>query len=349
VLALLQGGHYTIKKHENALSHTSDCKRKHLPITRCFAMRSALACCVLTALLCLESVHARHSHHHGLHHTPPVYKTYHAESKPRPAIAILITARSGDVEDLKKNLGLLGKAFPHSTADVLLFHEGDVSPELQRELQATLKTGAYKGAAMFVTITLSPPTGCCAFGPNWSKRGKFSYHNMIRFWIKDLWFHPVLDSYDTVMRLDTDSYISQEQSINDPLPGLRPGVVYRANTLLFDSEPVIHGYSEFVNKTIASWPHPPRNPAIVRHIQESLSSANRAPYYNTNFFVGRVDFFRRPDVAELVDRMCCRGPDFFVYRYRWGDHIIQYFLLGMEATPDEFYASPPDGYVHGLG
>ena len=267
-----------------------------------------------------------------------------------PAIALLITAERDDIVDLKRNLGSLGRAFPTSRAPVLMFHEGDVGKDLQAELAEALSRGGYLGQARYPEVRFDLPARCCLFEPNWSKRAnrdKFAYHNMIRFWMKDVWQHPALNEFDTVMRLDSDSVITKPQPPDDPLPGLRAGIVYRGNVLGTDGEPVMHGFGEFLNLTIATWPHAPKQPDIISNFVTTLQQHGRVPLIYNNFFVSRVAFFRRPEVVELVERMCCRAPDFYVYRYRWGDAFMHYFLLGMEANPSEFLVEPPLGYRHG--
>jgi len=268
----------------------------------------------------------------------------------RPAIVLLITAGHDDIADLKLNLGSLGRALPASRAPVLLFHEGDVGEDLQGELASVLSRGGYLGKARFHEVHFELPTNCCSFEPNWAKRadrGKFAYHNMIRFWVKDVWRHQALDEFDSVMRLDSDSLLSKLQPADDPLPGLRAGITYRGNILGRDEEPVIHEFDKFMNTTLATWPRAPRHPAIISNFTQALRKTNNVPLIYNNFFVSRVEFFRRPEVVELVDRMCCRAPDFYVYRYRWGDAFMQYFLLGMEAAPSTLVIDPPLGYLHG--
>lgn len=270
-------------------------------------------------------------------------------SSPKPAIALLITADVSDVADLKHNLGGLGRAFPSSAAPILMFHEGDVDQGLQDELASVLANGGYHGDARFHEVHFDLPRNCCSFQPNWSKRkdrGKFAYQNMIRFWIRDVWLHSALDEFDTVMRLDSDSFIGEPQPAGDPLPALQDGVVYRGNVLQHDPPEVSQHFGEFIAHTLDKWPHAPNNPEIISNFTTSLRATNSVPIIYNNFFVARVEFFRRARVRQLVDAMCCTWPDFYVYRYRWGDAFLHYFLLGMEAHPSEFVISPPVGYMH---
>ena len=41
--------------------------------------------------------------------------------------------------------------------------------------------------------------------PTWQKNGKWNYHNMIRFWLMDVFDHPLMDNVDYYMRVDEDS------------------------------------------------------------------------------------------------------------------------------------------------
>lgn len=114
------------------------------------------------------------------------------EKKSDAAIVVLTTAEEKDVAALQRNLGALGNALPKSEAPVLVFHEGDLSALQMETLTSVLHDGGYLGDVHFPNVTLNIPEGCCDFEPNWSKRTQFGYHNMIRFWIKDLWNHPAL-------------------------------------------------------------------------------------------------------------------------------------------------------------
>ena len=265
------------------------------------------------------------------------------------AIAILTTGQDGDLADLQINLNALGKALPNSTAPILIFHEGDVNQDAMAAIKEAASQGGYQGKVLFHVAVLNVPPGCCDFEPNWSSRTQFGYHNMIRFWIKDVWEHEAIvkGGFKTVMRLDTDSIINSTQPEGDELPSVPAGLVYRGNEMAVDFMPVIDQFDFFLNRTLESW-HTPRNPKLVARFVDSLKNGAAPTIYN-NFFVAKVEFFLRPNVRKLVDMACCTGPDFFVYRYRWGDAILHLFLLGMEASEDEYVIKPPVGYHHEWG
>lgn len=43
--------------------------------------------------------------------------------------------------------------------------------------------------------------------PTWQKNGKWNYHNMIRFWLIDVFDHPLLENVEYFMRMDEDSML----------------------------------------------------------------------------------------------------------------------------------------------
>jgi hypothetical protein len=267
-------------------------------------------------------------------------------TKSSAAIVVLTTAEFEDIEALSRNFGALGNALPNSNAPVLVFHEGDLTTQQMDNLTTILHGGGYSGEVHFPIVNLELPEGCCDFEPLWTKRTPFGYQNMIRFWIKDLWNHPAIvdGGFETVMRLDTDSIIYERQPDDDLIPSLPPHLVYRGNTMNEDSGDVIQHFGDFMNKILESWT--PQNRELIELFKGTWNSREAAPGIFNNFFIARTEFFRRTKVKELVDMMCCRPPDFFVYRYRWGDAIIHLFLLAMEADPDEYVIQPPVGYVH---
>ena len=269
----------------------------------------------------------------------------HKEHK--PAIVYLAGSEDHDIKNLNKSVGLLNLAFPSKEVPVLIFYDSDSFLNHSDEIRETALATGFKGHIEIVYINLTLPDGCCDFEPSWNKRTKFGYHNMIRFWIKDLWNTPVIrDKRIThIMRLDTDSYLSKVQT--DASPDLPEGVLYRGNTMQYDSlQQVVHGFYEFVKSTVNTTE--PKNPKIIRDILESWETSKRIPIIYNNFFIASVEFFQRPEVMKLAETICCSAPDYYVYRYRWGDAIIHYFLLGMFAKEQEIILNAPaNGYSHG--
>ena len=263
-----------------------------------------------------------------------------------PAIAYLTSNSSWDIKQLTTSLSKLGKALPQSSAPVLIFHESDFPEEAIDQLTASLSNGGYKGKIYFHLIELSVPEGCCNFTPSWTKRTQFGYHNMIRFWIKDLWTHDAIKNgrYTHIMRLDTDSYINAMQP--DALPFMHENFVYRGNVIKYDSAPeVVEMFYEFAKNLSTS--SKPKNQNIIDHILRSWEAERKIPIIYNNFFVAEVEFFQRGEVQTIVNKACCESPNYFVYRYRWGDAILHYFILGMAASSDEIILNnPPYEYHH---
>ena len=270
------------------------------------------------------------------------------EEQHKPAIVYLANADDRDVENLMKSVALLVEAFPEQEIPILFFYDDvkflDYHKNISRSLQMK---EAFISRIEFVYVDLSVPDGCCNFEPSSGKRTKFGYHNMIRFWIKDVWHSKAIrDGRIThVMRLDTDSYLGEVQT--DATPDLPEGVLYRGNTMKYDSLPtVVQGFYEFVKSQINGTQ--PKNSAIIKDILDSWEASKMIPMIYNNFFIATVEFFQRPEVVEMVEKICCSAPEYYVYRHRWGDAIIHNFLLGMFANKKEIILNAPArGYSHG--
>ena len=261
----------------------------------------------------------------------------------RPVIVYLAT--TDEVENLKKSVSLLGNAFKGQKIPVLIYYDNDQFLDFQTEISDAAKSAGFPGSLGFVPVRLELPKNCCDFEPSWSKRSKFGYHNMIRFWIKDLWQSKSLleGGYTHVMRLDTDSFIQSVQT--DATPLIPNGSIYRGNSMQYDEGNVVEGFYEFVKAMSQSFR--PKNQHIIEDILSSWENHKRIPMIYNNFFIGKIEFFQRKEVVNMVERMCCTAPDFHVYRHRWGDALIHYFLLGMFAEKQEIILNAPlSGYTH---
>ena len=258
------------------------------------------------------------------------------------AIVILVTAQPNDISDLKRCIRSIQLALPRSQAPILIFHEGDFSSIIINDLQKFKSQTSFLGIMKFFQIELKLPIGCCQFEPNWSKRTKFGYHNMIRFWIKDVWLHPEIRKFRNVMRLDSDSWIDQIQPETDNLPSIPDTIMYRSNRIDNDGMPFIDQIVTFVQ----SIRFQPKNPSMLKSFFDFYKSQGRVPILFNNFFVSKVKLFMTSQVRKFVDSICCTPP-FYLYRYRWGDAIVHYLIVAFFVEPSEFEIKPPVGYHHG--
>jgi hypothetical protein len=121
-------------------------------------------------------------------------------SKPNAAVLYLSTPLERDIRELKKSMTLLYENFnKRFQYPVYIFHEGDFSEELQRELVGVVP----KMNVQIKFAPLGPPESLDLSkmtDNRWKNRPRpFGYNNMIRFWVKGLFEHPDVRALDYYM------------------------------------------------------------------------------------------------------------------------------------------------------
>ena len=249
-----------------------------------------------------------------------------------PAIASLVTNDENDIIDLCTALNSLKNLPDNSSAPALIFNEDNLFPS-----QIELLRNCTPRELFFPLVNFSIfPRG---FDPNnstsnWSRRSKWGYHQMINFWISNIWEHVAITPYDTIMRIDSDSCWSQRVQMDGPrryLPGLPQGKVYYANQLMYDEPFVTERFFEFTRDYIANNNLTVMNPDLLQ-THRNLDNLTRITY--NNFEVASVDFMLRPEVRKWHDQITNKAP-FYVYKYRWGDAIERFATMAIFMAPSE--------------
>lgn len=225
---------------------------------------------------------------------------------------------------LKRNL-LLHENFNHKyDYDVILFHEGDISPRHQQRLKS-------------ITPNLQFTNIGDRFGPpddvNVQNEENMGYKNMCRFYSIQLW--DLVDDYDYVMRLDDDSYIESEVPLD-----------------LFeymDRNEFTYGHvrrkEDTHQETQQTLPDFVKEYALDNNIDpewgfENLTSEN---FYN-NLFVTETKFWQRKSVQKYLDHIDQSGK---IYEHRWGDSTIMALAVKLFCDPDKVKMLDSFSYCHG--
>lgn len=182
-----------------------------------------------------------------------------------------------------------------------------------------------------VIFTLYPPGfDRCRTRTTYWRRGKWNYHQMIRFWFKILFELPLFKQYEYIMRLDDDSLV-QGVWINVFEEMRKKRAVYFANDEDVDLETSLPGmmrlpytalkYAISNNITI-------KQPQLV---VRGFADNHILNYFN-NFEVIKLEFFRRKDVWKWIEEVDRTNG---IFKYRWGDAPLRYITLAMFAEADE--------------
>ncbi|CAM4979272.1 unnamed protein product [Rotaria socialis] len=164
--------------------------------------------------------------------------------------------------------------------------------------------------------------------PTSFKRGKWNYHQMIRFWFKFIFELSVIRNYKYVMRLDDDARL-QGKWFNCFEEMERKKAVYFANTDWIDTEVALPGTMKLKDFAL----HYQNQTGLIERdpkmIKNSFKDDAILGYYN-NFEIMKISFFLSPDVRRWVQYIeDTRG----IYKYRWGDALLRYLTLAYFAAP----------------
>ena len=219
----------------------------------------------------------------------------------------------------------------NQSADIIILHTGyPFRAHLQAVANATRRQVTFLNVDQYF---MSFPHGFDPYleDPTWTKRGKWNYHHMCRFWFKLVVDIPLVTKYEYLMRLDDDSKLTGVWfNIFEFMTQKK--VVCFANVEEADTEhglPGLMRLKSFTYEYIKKYSIIPKNPA---RLERAFNIPNHIRLYNTNFDVIKVKFFQTSPVRHWVDAV---DNTFGIYRYRWGDHVLRYLTTALFATSSE--------------
>ena len=269
-----------------------------------------------------------------------------------PVIAILLANRPQDIEELKLALRSLvflrGDHDPEHLAPVLIFNEGD----LEDVTIADLVRSTNRPIAFPVVDFFSFPPG---FNPDNGApefvvqgRNPWGYYQMIRFWVTTIWKHPVINHFETVMRLDTDSCF---KATNDYLPNFMDDDLYYHSLYVgvtgANGFKYIKGLYDFTKNWLKNMREngEPENPLFFDYLESKWENENTLPLLRTNFELSRRSFMQRADVMAFHEAITEKEP-FYLFQYRWGDAQIRLIMVALFMEKRRVMIERVDGYHH---
>jgi hypothetical protein len=249
--------------------------------------------------------------------------------KDKPAIVMLISPHENDIQMAIEMFQSLDRYVTdnHNTP-ILIFNEGDLRKNQKEELQSATTRALFFPVVDFEDYPegFNPVNETSLF----SKRSKWGYQQMCRFWITRIWTQDILSNFTTIMRMDTDSCFLSRSSY--PVPNFRSAsTVYKANPInVLDSAKYTTGLKVFAQEYIRENTLTPKNPYLW---QKVIATHARASFFS-NFEIDRVYFFQREDVMKFQQAVTEKKP-FGVFRHRWGDAVIRFLTLAIFATPNQ--------------
>jgi hypothetical protein len=214
--------------------------------------------------------------------------------------------------------------------DIIILHTGyphssDISLVLRSTKRQVLFRNVDHEFASF-------PSGFNPYSiePTWSKRGKWNYQHMIRFWFKLVFELPEVQQYDYIMRLDDDSQLLGTW-FNVFGMMRRKNVVYFANEQLIDDEDRLPGTMKLKEVCFAYIKIANISPEDPRRLENAFVVNGIRTYYN-NFEVMKIHFFRQTRVRKWIQMI---DGSHGIYKYRWGDAILRYLTLALFARSEQ--------------
>jgi len=260
---------------------------------------------------------------------------------------------------LKTCLYFLFKNFNHIYKyPIIILHEGDYGSNDIKEILMSVR-GDYKNLVTFKQIDKSDyeiPNNIDINKLNKSVETQIvpywrnvKYRLMCNFWLNH--FTKYCENYDYIMRLDDDSII--EEQIEDDLFKLckEKDTIYMSNIVHVDCGICNYGMNDFFLKLF-----PDKKDLInslfvesklkkdniyynkfknlyeivnnKQYIDEEVTIKMPIMYYN-NFFITNVNFWKRNDVKNTIEKINESGNVFY---YRYGDAPLQTIILSLFAN-----------------
>lgn len=213
---------------------------------------------------------------------------------------------------------------------IIICHSGyPFSSDISRILRSTRRNVVFRNVDKELT---SFPQGFDPYSnqPTWSRRGKWSYHQMIRFWFKMIFEMPEIQQYDYIMRLDDDSQLLGLW-FNIFTKMRERSAVYFANNECIDEEHILPGTMKLKE---LSYSYKRSNKLFLKDhgkFERAFLTNGIRTYYN-NFEVMNIHFFRQSSVRKWTEWV---DASHGIYKYRWGDAILRYLTLSLFANSEQ--------------
>uniref|UniRef100_A0A7S4INL7 Nucleotide-diphospho-sugar transferase domain-containing protein n=1 Tax=Odontella aurita TaxID=265563 RepID=A0A7S4INL7_9STRA len=272
------------------------------------------------------------------------------------AVCFLVTSSHKDVSDIQTALHSLAflqgdqnRNLPPSP--ILVFNEGDLSQE-----QILAMVSSTNRPIAFPKVDFSKfPDGFNPDdfdkGPQFkvAERKPWGYYQMIRFWVSGIWYHPAVERFETIMRMDSDSCFKKP---NEYLPHMaHDHIVYHSQFVGVESEAgkeYLNGLFDFTKEYLARINRFPGNAMLWNFIETTWGSKGTLPLFRTNLEISSKAFMTRSDV-DAWHRALTEEEPFGMFRFRWGDAVTRFIEAAVFATDETTLTMKAEGYEHKNG
>lgn len=169
---------------------------------------------------------------------------------------------------------------------------------------------------------------------------RLGYRFMCDLFAGKIYNHPALTKYDWCMRLDSDSFLISPINYDMFERMSNEGKEYAfMSECDFDNPETCAGFHETTQKYIQDSGITPTQ--LNQKLKDGVWDYS---VYYTNFFAGKMSFFRGKQYQDYYEHLNSTGNIFYK---RWGDHDIQWFAVNMFLKEDQVWCVKDIAYQHG--
>lgn len=264
------------------------------------------------------------------------------------AVVYLVRASDKDVSEFIQSIESIKRFFiEKNEVDIICFHEEDLCPHINKingQVKVNLKYVQIKFQIPDINKHLNIPefyphpthgNGPIAYGhPGFT----LGYRHMCRFFAGEIFRNDILNDYNYIMRMDTDSKVLRQvdynvfdyMSTNDLYYG------FIANAVQLDNPKVCIGLWA---KSL-EWSNSNKEACL----KEPLKEIEEYKLYYTNFEICKLEWFKKSKYLDFFDYIDSAGG---IYTNRWGDHVIRYIGVNMLMEDNHKYPIYDIAYQHG--
>lgn len=241
-----------------------------------------------------------------------------------PKWAIVALTKPGKSDISIRNTAIAEKIRPFShnhDITMIFFSEASFSPAVVSNWEQT-----FQGVAKVRIVDTS--------SNGFNSKNRYGYKYMCKFFSLDIYDY--LKDYDYYIRCDTDCYL---KTLKYDLFSWVPKVNLEYGYLVRKLE--AHGPTK---QSLPNWVEKYVQKCDIMPTAEMDSPLKNCFNFYNNFHVGRVSFFRRPDVNDFLHAVNDSGR---ILSHRWGDSTIQAYAVRLFMDPSRIIRIPNMSYVHG--
>lgn len=256
--------------------------------------------------------------------------------------AILYLTRKQDISFLIRSLHLLDEFFINKYKYPILILEDNLENSDKEKILLSLDHTNIKNLIQFQNISFQLPSSLSTnlelYNPPLDGF-KIGYRSMCQFFSGEIFKNKILEDYDWVWRLDSDSFILNHISY-DPFQYMKDNnKVYAYISEYVQDQPyVVDGLFETTKKFIDKQNLKPNS-----ILKNSIQNGWNCEMFYTNFEIMDMKFFKTSGYMDYYEFLNSTNNIFYK---RWGDAPIRWLGVNMFAKENEIFCINDIAYQH---